>query len=218
MPKQFDLLIFDWDGTLSDSTAAIVDALLCASSDLGFTIPNEQEARDTIGLELHAAFIKLLGDIDAATAQALTERYNHYYNAASHGIQLFDGVYHGLQELISLGFKLAVASGKREHSLRQSIEQANFTNLMAAVRSVENCLSKPHPQMLQEIMHELSVPQQRSLMIGDSVFDLQMAQNAGVASLGVSYGAQAEHALIPHKPLACFDNFATLHAWLRTNA
>jgi len=89
---------------------------------------------------------------------------------------------------------------------------------MLITRSSDDCFSKPHPQMLEEIMDELGTTPERTLMIGDTTFDLQMAQNAGVASLAVSYGAQAEHVLIPHKPLACFDNFATLHAWLRTNA
>jgi phosphoglycolate phosphatase len=100
----------------------------------------------------------------------------------------------------------------------RAIEQAEFAGLMLATRSSDDCFSKPHPQMLEEIMDELGVTPERTLMIGDTTFDLQMAQNAGVASLALSYGAQSEQALLAHSPLACFDNFATLHAWLRANA
>lgn len=218
MPKRFDLLIFDWDGTLADSTTAIVDALRDASCDLDLPAPSDQASRDIIGLELFVGLKVLFGDIDADLLQAVAERYKHHYNVRSAEIQLFDGVEAALPALADDGFMLAVASGKGRRGLMRAIEQAKFTDLMLITRSSDDCFSKPHPQMLDEIMNELGTTPERTLMIGDTTFDLQMAQNAGVASLAVTYGAQAEHALTPHKPLACFDNFATLHAWLRTNA
>jgi phosphoglycolate phosphatase len=218
MPKRFDLLIFDWDGTLADSTVAIVDALRYASHDLNLPTPSDQASRDIIGLELFTALKVLFGELDASLMQDVAERYKHHYNVFSPEIKLFDGVKTALPALADDGFILAVASGKGKNGLLRAIEQANFTRLMLATRSADDCFSKPHPQMLQEIMDELGATPERTLMIGDTTFDLQMAQNAGVSSLAVSYGAQSEQALIPHSPLACFDNFATLHAWLRANA
>jgi phosphoglycolate phosphatase len=217
MPKRFDLLIFDWDGTLADTTGIIVDAVRYASHDLGLPAPDDQATRDIIGLELLAALKVLFSDIDATLLQSVAERYKHHYNAFSHEIKLFDGVNTALPALANDGFMLAVASGKGRRGLMRAIAQAEFTDLMLTTRSSDDCFSKPHPQMLEEIMDELGVEPQRTLMIGDTTFDLQMAQNAGVSSLAVSYGAQPEQALAPHKPLACFDNFATLHTWLRTN-
>ena len=218
MPKQFDLLIFDWDGTLADSTGAIVDALRYASHDVDLPAPSDQESRDIIGLDLRTALRVLFGEQDEVLTQRLVERYKHHYTTFSHGIKLFDGVKHALHDLAKDGFMLTVASGKGRNGLHQAIAQAEFTELMLAVRSADDCFSKPHPQMVKEIMLETGADPERTLMIGDTVYDLQMAQNAGVASLAVSYGAQEESTLIPHGPLACFDNFAKLYSWLRTNA
>jgi len=218
LAKRFDLLVFDWDGTLADSTRAIVDAINFASQDAGVPQPTEQASRDIIGLELRQALRVLFGDVDEDVLGQLVRRYQHHYSVLQDDIPLFDGVQEAMQELADAGYMLAVASGKGRNGLRHAIESSGLADLIIACRSSDDCHSKPHPQMLDEIMDELGVVSERAVMIGDTTFDLQMASNAGMASLGVTYGAQPRENLLPHSPLATFDSFATLHAWLRTNA
>jgi phosphoglycolate phosphatase len=216
--KQFDLLIFDWDGTLADSTRAIVDAAYHASDMVGIRRPDEQAVCDVIGLELREALRVLFDVVDDKTLTELVSHYQRYYATAQNDIALFDGVAESLNILSQQGFMLAVASGKGRNGLKHAIDSAGFGDLILAQRSADDCFSKPHPQMLYEIMDELGTERQRAVMIGDTTFDMQMAQNAGMASLGVSYGAQAAEKLLPYAPLACFDSFAKLHTWLSTNA
>lgn len=218
LAKRFDLLIFDWDGTLADSTKAIVDAINFASQDTGLSQPTEQASRDIIGLELRQALRVLFGDVDADTLNQLAQRYHYHYSARQDYIPLFNGVMEAMQELADAGYMIAVASGKGRKGLHHAIESSGLANLIIASRSSDDCHSKPHPQMLDEIKDELGVVSERAVMIGDTTFDLQMASHAGMASLGVTYGAQSRENLLPHSPLATFDNFATLYAWLRTNA
>lgn len=218
MTKQFDLLIFDWDGTLADSTRAIVDAVYHACEMTGIEKPTEQAARDIIGLELREALRVLFDAVDDQTLSELVTHYQRNFSAMQNDIALFDGVTDALQNLSDQGFMLAVASGKGRNGLKHAIESSGLADLISARRSADDCFSKPHPQMLHEIMDELGIDKQRAVMIGDTTFDMQMAKNAGVASLGVSYGAQTAEKLLPYAPLACFDSFAKLHTWLSTNA
>ncbi|HEY3327957.1 MAG TPA: HAD-IA family hydrolase [Novimethylophilus sp.] len=218
MPKQFDLLIFDWDGTLADSTQAIVDALQSASRDIGLPVPDDTKSRSIIGLGLREALQELFPGADAETEIRLVERYRVHYFARDEEIVLFDGVEDAMQELADAGFMLAVATGKGRGGLNRAMAQTGLTEFFHASRCAGECHSKPHPQMLEEILDELGAMPEKAIMIGDTHFDLQMAQNARMAGLGVSYGAQPHENLLPHAPLACFDSFAKLHAWLRLNA
>jgi phosphoglycolate phosphatase len=216
--KQFELLIFDWDGTLADSTRAIVDAVYYACDMVGIARPSEQAACDIIGLELRAALKTLFATVDDNTLATLVMHYQRHFAAIQNDIVLFDGVYDALQALSDRGFMLTVASGKGRNGLQHAVERSGLGELILTKRSADDCFSKPHPQMLHEIMDELGVDKSRSVMIGDTTFDMQMAQNAGVASLAVSYGAQVAEKLYPYAPLACFDSFAKLYTWLSTNA
>ena len=218
MPKQFELLIFDWDGTLADSTQTIVDALQSASRDVGLPVPDAAKSRSIIGLGLREALQELFPDADAETQTRLVERYRVHYFARDEQIVLFDGVEDAMQELADAGFMLAVATGKGRGGLDRAMAQTGLAQFFHATRCAGECHSKPHPQMLDEILDELGAMPEKAVMIGDTHFDLQMAQNAGMAGLGVSYGAQPHENLLPHAPLACFDSFAKLHAWLRLNA
>lgn len=218
MSRQFDLLIFDWDGTLADSTQTIVDALQSASRDVGLPVPDDTKSRSIIGLGLREALQELFPDADAEAEARLVERYRMHYFARDEEIVLFDGVEDAMQELADAGFMLAVATGKGRGGLDRAMAQTGLTEFFHASRCAGECHSKPHPQMLEEILDELGAIPERALMIGDTHFDLQMAQNARMAGLGVSYGAQPHENLLPHAPLACFDSFAKLHAWLRLNA
>lgn len=218
MPSRFELLIFDWDGTLADSTQAIVDALNVASHEAGLPQPTEQASRAIIGLELRQALRTLFGAVDDPLLQQLVGSYHRHYSAVQDDIPLFDGAEAALRELSAKGHLLAVASGKGRKGLSHAIQTSGVADIILASRSADDCHSKPHPQMVHEILDELGVDAGRALMIGDTTFDLQMASNAGISSLGVTYGAQPLESLLPHAPLATFDSFATLHAWLRTNA
>ncbi|HEY7987365.1 MAG TPA: HAD-IA family hydrolase [Methylophilaceae bacterium] len=216
--KQFELLIFDWDGTLADSTRPIVDAVYHASDAVGIPRPEEQAACDIIGLELREALRVLFADVDDRTLAALVTNYQRYFSSVQNDIPLFDGVVDALQTLSDQGFMLAVASGKGRNGLHHAIQRSGLEHLILAKRSADDCFSKPHPQMLFEITDELGVDKSHSIMIGDTTFDMQMAQNADIASLAVSYGAQVAEKLYPYAPLACFDSFAKLYTWLSTNA
>lgn len=218
MPKRFDLLIFDWDGTLADSTQIIVDALQSASRDVGLPVPSADKSRSIIGLGLREALLELFPEASPEIEDGLVERYRHHYFARDDQIVLFDGVMEAMQELSDAGFMLAVATGKGRGGLNLAMEHAGLTSFFHATRCAGECHSKPHPQMLEEILDELGAMPEKAVMIGDTNFDLQMAQNAGMAGLGVSYGAQSHENLLAHAPLACFDSFAKLHAWLKLNA
>ncbi|MDR2219988.1 MAG: HAD-IIIA family hydrolase [Methylobacillus sp.] len=218
MPQQFDLIVFDWDGTLSDSTHAIAVSVQEAAKDAGLPIPSDAAARSIIGLELHRAITVLLPDADETQLNLLAERYRAHFLTRSHGIALFDGVVEAIKQLAEQGVMLAVATGKTRRGLERAFAESGLRPYFQASRCADECFSKPHPQMLLEIMDELNIAPERTLMIGDTSFDLQMANNAGVHSLAVTYGAQPLENLLACEPLAHFDNFAQVWQWLKTNA
>ena len=218
MVKQFDLIIWDWDGTLADSTGVIIDAITNASRDLGLGEIPRAKASSIIGLSLNEAIKILLGDIGVANVQALNARYRDYYFLHEENIPLFAGAADTVKTLHKRGFKLAVATGKGRRGLNLALEHAGLTKYFQATRTVSECQSKPHPQMLDELMDYFVTTPQRTLMIGDTSYDLQMAKNAGISALAVSYGAQPRENLLPYNPLAIFDDFSSLSQWLLANA
>jgi phosphoglycolate phosphatase len=218
MPKQFDLLIFDWDGTLMDSAAVIVDSIQRACEDIGLAAPGDRASRQIIGLGLTQALQTLLPDLPAADYPRLTERYRHHYLGRDEQIPLFPGVNSGIRELHASGFQLAVATGKSRLGLSRALESSGLESWFAATRCADQTHSKPHPAMVLELIAELDADPARTLVIGDTSHDLLMASNAGVASLGVTYGAHEAGDLHPHAPLALMDSFDEVYAWLNTNA
>lgn len=218
MPKQFDLIVFDWDGTLVDSTHAIVESIQGAAEDAGLPIPAAAAARSIIGLELHRAIATLFPEASEADILFLAERYRYHFLVRDHAIPMFEGVAEAIEQLAGEGFMLSVATGKTRRGLDRAMTATELQPHFLASRCADECFSKPHPQMLQELMDELGVEPDRTLMIGDTSYDLQMAQNAGVSRLAVTYGAQPLETLLPHTPLAHFDRFTKLHQWLIINA
>lgn len=218
MPKQFDLIVFDWDGTLVDSTHAIVESVQGAAADAGLPIPSDAAARGIIGLELHRAIATLFEGVSEEQVLYLAERYRYHFLVRDHAIPMFDGVAQSMAQLADEGFMLSVATGKTRRGLDRAMSTTELQPHFLASRCADECFSKPHPQMLHEIMDELGVMPERTLMVGDTSYDLQMARNAGVASLAVSYGAQPLENLLEHAPLAHFDRFTKLHQWLIINA
>jgi phosphoglycolate phosphatase len=218
MPKRYDLIVFDWDGTLVDSTQLIVDSMLAAAADAGLKQPEPSAARGIIGLGLPEALHTLFGQLNDEQRRLVTERYRYHYFAQDHAVPLFEGVSEAIATLSGQGFMLGVATGKGRNGLNQSLRRCGLQPHFLATRSVDECFSKPHPQMLLEIMDELGTLPERTLMIGDTSYDLLMAQNAGVDSIAVSYGAQALDDLLPYEPVAHFDKFTNLNRWLIMNA
>lgn len=218
MPSRFDLIVFDWDGTLANSTEMIIDCIRAASADTGLPVPERSAASHIIGLGLLEAARVLFGNLPGQQLQQLMERYHHYYYERDESTPLFDGAFTAIAHLSQAKFLLAVATGKGRRGLDRALKNSGLAPYINASRCVDECHSKPHPQMLQELMGELGVAPERTLMIGDTSHDLQMAVNAGVASLGVTYGAHPLSQLKPLHPLACFDRFEQLNQWLLENA
>lgn len=218
MPKQFEVLIFDWDGTLMDSAGVIVDSIQRACIDIGLAAPGDREARQIIGLGLTQALQTLLPHLPADAYPALVERYRHHYLGRDEAIPLFEGVSEGIRQLADSGFTLAVATGKSRVGLARALDTSRLGPYFAATRCADQTHSKPHPAMVLELLDELGADPDRTLVIGDTSHDLLMASNAGVASLGVTYGAHEADDLYPHAPLALMDSFAEVHAWLKANA
>ncbi|CAN4270300.1 Gph Predicted phosphatases [Methylophilaceae bacterium] len=214
MQKQFDLIVWDWDGTLADSTGMITDALLNAAAQVGLPTLTSSEASSIIGLGLREAIHALYGDIPAAQAQALATQYSSNYYAGESRIPLFAGAVDTIKTLNKRGFKLAVATGKGRRGLNLALQHSALTHYFHATRTVDECFSKPHPQMLHELMEALVVLPERTLMIGDTSYDLQMAKNAGVSAVGVTYGAQKAEQWQHLEPIRQFNNFNSLSAWL----
>jgi phosphoglycolate phosphatase len=218
MPKQFDLLIFDWDGTLMDSAGVIVDSIQRACEDIGLPAPGERASRQIIGLGLIQALQTLLPDLPADDYPRLVERYRHHYLGRDAELPLFAGVAEGIPDLHGAGFTLAVATGKSRVGLERALASSGLGAWFAATRCADQTHSKPHPAMVLELIDELDADPARTLVIGDTSHDLLMAANAGVASLGVTYGAHEPEDLHPHAPLALVESFADVHAWLAANA
>jgi phosphoglycolate phosphatase len=214
MQKQFDLIVWDWDGTIADSTGMIVQALLKAAEQVGLPLLSQAQMRSIIGLGLREAIHRLYGDIPAEQARDLAKHYQVNYLANEETILLFDGVFETIKTLHQRGYKQAVATGKGRRGLNAALAYSGLGKFFKATRTVDECFSKPHPQMLDELMDELVIMPERTLMIGDTSYDLQMAKNAGVKSVGVTFGAQQATDWVNLDPIAQFDDFTSLSAWL----
>jgi phosphoglycolate phosphatase len=218
MPGQFELLVFDWDGTLMDSAAAITSSLRAACADLELPVPSEERARYVIGLGLTDALKYLLPDLPTVGYPALLERYRHHFLREDRDTTLFEGVPQMLQALRQAGFVLAVATGKSRRGLDRALAATGLQAAFDATRCADESFSKPHPGMLLWLLEEFNMASDRTLMIGDTSHDMEMAAAAQVPRLGVAYGAHPRENLLKHDPLACLDTFDELAQWLMTHA
>jgi phosphoglycolate phosphatase len=201
-PRQFDLIAFDWDGTLFDSTALIARCIQAACADVGVAVPSLKDASYVIGLGLGEALQHAAPDLPRECYRELAERYRQHYFAKQHEVLLFGGTLAMLQALKARNHVLAVATGKSRRGLDEALGSFDLKGLFDGTRTADETASKPDPMMLLELMAEFGVKPERTLMIGDTTHDLQLAANAGAASIGVSYGAH-DH--------AAFNAFPTLH-------
>jgi len=215
--RNFDLIVFDWDGTLMDSTALIVESIQLACADIGVAIPSRERAAHVIGLSLLGAVQSVAPDLDEASCQRLAERYRYHYLARDHETVLFEGIRELLEDLRAQGYLLAVATGKARRGLDRVLAQSGLAPLFHASRCADESFSKPHPGMLLELTEQLLVAPERALMIGDTTHDLLMARNAGTAALGMTYGAHPAEGLATAQSLALLGSVAELRDWLTCN-
>ena len=213
-PRRFDLIAFDWDGTLYDSTAVIARCIQLAVADVGGTPPTDEAARYVIGMGLMQALAHAAPDVPADRYPQLGERYRHHYLAHQNDLSLFDGVLPLLQGLRQRHHWLAVATGKSRRGLDEVLHTVELKGMFDGSRTADETAGKPHPRMLHELMREFGVEPERTLMIGDTTHDLQMAVNAGCASVGVSYGAHEPDAFHALNPLSVVHSVRELHDWL----
>ena len=215
---KYDLIVFDWDGTLLDSAGAIVQAIQASCRDLDLAVPTDAQARHVIGLGLEDAMRHAVPDLPAARTKDMVERYRFHYLSGDHELTLFDGMPQVLNDLKAAGHLLAIATGKSRLGLNRALEHSGLGPLFQSSRCADECCSKPHPQMLDELMGEFGINADATLMIGDTSHDLLMASNAGVAGLAVTYGAHPHDHLLEHNPLASLHTVKELDHWLKSNA
>ena len=216
--KQFDLIVFDWDGTLMDSTAAIVKCIQAAARDLGLPVPSDASAAHVIGLGLAEAMQAVMPDIQPAMYPRMVERYRYHFLTKDHELVLFKGVRDMLADLDNEGYFLAVATGKSRVGLNRALNATGLLSIFDATRCADETFSKPHPAMLQELTRELGQDLRRTVMIGDTTHDLMMANNAGAAGIAVEFGAHPVTQLQACHPLFSARSISELHAWLLAHA
>ena len=201
-----------------DSTSTIVSCIQAAARDLGLPVPNNKTASYVIGLGLQDAMQAAIPDLDPVHYPRMVERYRYHYLGQDHELTLFDGVKPMLDDLSQQGYFLAVATGKSRVGLNRAMHAAGLLSIFDATRCADETFSKPHPAMLQELTRELGQDMKRTLMIGDTTHDLQMALNAGAGSVAVRYGAHSAAELAALQPLFTAASVTELHAWLADNA
>jgi len=212
--SSYSLVVFDWDGTLMDSTNGIVSAIQGACRDLDLPVPSSSEASWVIGLSLESALRRAVPQLTQAMLPRFLERYRIHYLLRDPDLQLFEGIEPLLNELTGQKTRLAVATGKSRVGLNRVLAATGLRDLFDATRTADETFSKPHPAMLHELMQELDVEPEHVIMVGDTSHDLQMASNAGVHGLGVTYGAHSPQELQGCAPQGLVDTVPALREWL----
>tara|TARA_A100000164_G_C21934419_1_gene787291 strand:+ start:1991 stop:2650 length:660 start_codon:yes stop_codon:yes gene_type:complete len=215
--NKFNLIVFDWDGTLYDSTAVIINSIQRASADLGYRIPGSDLAASVIGLGFNESMKKIFPNLDKVFYPKIVERYRYHYSKYDSNICLFKGAEEMIKELFERGYYLAVATGKSRSGLNRALNKTNIGKLFKITKCADETLSKPNPLMLTQIVDELGVDREKTLMIGDTIHDLQLARNAGTFFGAVYYGANSKMLLESYFPLFCVGSIEELKNWLKNN-
>jgi len=217
-PRRFDLIVFDWDGTLFDSTALIARCIQAACADVGAAVPSARDASYVIGMGLIEALQHAAPGLPRERYPELGDRYRHHYFASQHEVVLFDGTLDMLQDLRARHHWLGIATGKSRRGLDEALHSVQLKDLFDGSRTADETASKPDPRMLLELMREFGVEPERMLMVGDTTHDLLLARNAGAPSLGVSFGAHESEAFAEFEPLHVVHSTRELHDWLIQHA
>jgi phosphoglycolate phosphatase len=212
------LVIFDWDGTLMDSTRLIASCLQCACRDLGLNVPEFADAKYVIGLGLTETVRYVAPSLDETRARQLVERYRHHFLAREHEAQLYTGVAEMLSDLHARGIRMAVATGKARRGLERALDTSGLRQWFETTRCADEGFAKPHPDMLHVILDCTGVEPRDALMVGDTIHDLDLAANAGVEAVAVTYGAHDENLLMTRRSLARVSSVPELNRWLTANA
>lgn len=208
---KYQLVIFDWDGTVMDSTGRIISCMQLAALDVGLPSLADEAVRSIIGLGLPEAIRALYPQLDDAGVEAMRERYAwHFIAAEQTPSALYPGAEAVLTQLRAAGVKLAVATGKSRKGLARVWGNTGLDRYFHASRCADESHSKPHPAMVIELLEEMAVAPERAVVVGDTSFDLEMARAAGVDRVAVSYGAHPLERLLPCEPLAVIDHLEHL--------
>lgn len=208
------LLIFDWDGTLSDSTAKIVYCLQCAAQSTGFPVLSKSALLNIIGLGLPEALTSLYPSLNSSDKELLRLSYvEHFLREDRVASPFYDGVVSGLEELSKAGFTMTVATGKSRRGLDRALERANMQHFFDGSRCADETASKPHPLMINELLSQFNVTPNDAVMVGDTEYDLAMAENAQVKGVAVSYGAHSIDRMEKYKPVLNVDHFSEFTSW-----
>ncbi|MDA8018699.1 MAG: HAD-IA family hydrolase [Thermoanaerobaculia bacterium] len=217
-PACYDLIVLDWDGTVMDSLGAIVACARHALREARLPELSEELIRGGIGLGLEATVERLLPDLDGEVRRQWIQAYrDHWISTYQHQPVLLRGARSAVVELNHREYMLAVATGKGRRGLQRDLDELDMDRLFLASRTVDEAPSKPNPQMLLELMDELGVRADRTLMVGDTTYDLDMAKNAGVVSVAVLTGGHDRQTLTSRDPLACLASLADLPEWLESS-
>jgi len=212
----YKLLIFDWDGTIIDSQERIIASMQAAARDLGHPELHGEAVRNIIGLGLPEAIRELLPEIEADGVEQMRVRYSHHFLEQNDtATPLYPGVEETLKRL-SKGYRLAVATGKSRRGLNRALESSGLGPLFELTRCADETRSKPDPLMLEQILEVSGVAVHEALMIGDTEYDLEMGQRAGMATVAVSYGAHALERLRRLAPALEIHQFPELESWLES--
>ncbi|HEV3458114.1 MAG TPA: HAD-IA family hydrolase [Thermoanaerobaculia bacterium] len=215
MSLDLELLVFDWDGTLIDSVGSIVACTRAVIDELRLGEAGEAEIRDTIGLGLRETVALLVPGCDDERYDVILACYRRHWVATYRDrLPLFPGVPGMLGELARSGYLLAVATGNSRRGLEHALDQTGLRGIFHATRTADDAISKPHPQMLLDILEQLGVRADAAMMVGDSIHDLQMAASAGAHAVGVLSGAHGRDELMAQGPRAVLEHVAELPAWL----
>lgn len=216
--SSYEAVIFDWDGTLMDSTAHIVSALQATCRDLALPVPPDDEAGWVIGLSLQAALYRLVPDLGADRVDQFVARYREHHLRTLHEIRLFAGQDVLLRDLHAGGILLGVATGKSRMGLDANLAHLGLAPVFHATRTVDEARGKPDPDMLLQLLSELDLNPARVLMVGDTTHDIHMAHAAGVDSLAVTYGAHRPELLQAARPTALVSSVSAMQGWIRQRA
>ncbi|UTH74066.1 HAD family hydrolase [Chromobacterium sp. IIBBL 290-4] len=212
--REFDLVVFDWDGTLMDSTSHIVHAIQQACREMSLPVPERDAASHVIGLRLADAMRRFCPDARASELPELVDAFRRHYQANLDQVTLFDDARETLEAIRGQGVFVAIATGSSRAGLDRALGVAGIAELFDATRTVDECHSKPHPDMLLQLTDYFGVALDRTLMVGDTSHDLLMAQNAGSHGVGISHGAHDSAELLRCQPRIIVHSLAELSAWL----
>jgi phosphoglycolate phosphatase len=217
MNKKYKVIIFDWDGTIVNSTGLIVRAIKEAALIKGIALSDEKKIYSVIGLGLNQAFDRLFNNLSKQEVIELQELYKDCYLNNINEVSMFDGIEFGIKDLHRRGYSLTIATGKSRRGLDMALKQSGLEPLFGLTKTMDECFSKPHPQMANEILDFYIAEKNEALIVGDSIYDLEMAINAGIDSLAVTFGSHSREELVKYKPKGIADNAYEIFEWIIRN-